>query len=169
MKKIIITIFLFVFNSYSQQNKDEHLFRLAQAIEQSQDILQARNLYIDLWSRNQSNYNYFDGVRRTSINLKDYDKAIEASFNWLKISPQDISTESSIGGIFYLAEKEKIRFTLECYFTKNKDNEMSYRIVANTQLEYRLFDKAINTFKIGREKQIAQLCSQLNLQVIIRH
>ena len=35
---------------------------------------------------------------------------------------------------------------------KNKDNEMSYRIVANTQLEYRLFDKAINTFKIGREK-----------------
>ena len=153
MKKIIITIFLFVFNSYSQQNKDEHLFRLAQAIEQSQDILQARNLYIDLWSRNQSNYNYFDGVRRTSINLKDYDKAIEASFNWLKISPQDISTESSIGGIFYLAEKEKKSDSLwNAILQKNKDNEMSYRIVANTQLEYRLFDKAINTFKIGREK-----------------
>ena len=150
MKKIFLIIFSLNF-CFSQNFNDENLYRLAQALEQNFEIQKSYEIYETLWKNNKSNYSFFDGVVRTSKNLKNYKRGIESSIEWLKFNQHDVATESNLSGLFFLNdEPKKADSVWNLLINKNNNEEFNYRIIVNTQVEYRLYEKAIETYKLGR-------------------
>ena len=149
-KFLLLTILFFGF-LFAQPSDDQNTLRLAQAFEQAGEYERAVQLYQTLLRKDSINYTYFDALRRCYIQLKNYDDALALSYAQLKKTPFDFTLQSSIGGLFSTAGKEKQADSVwnAVILSANK-NQMFYRAVANEQANQRLFDKAIGTYLRGR-------------------
>ncbi len=154
MKRLCI-IFLLAAASIpvaAQQDQAQNMFRLAQALEQQGDVERSLQIYSDLFRSDSNNYVYFDAVRRGNVQLKRYDDAIQLSVNRLRKTPNDITLQANLGGIFSIAGKEQQSDSVwNSVLRSANKNQNFYRIVANEQVNLRLFDKAIGTYVQGRK------------------
>lgn len=135
----------------AQQDQSQNMFRLAQAFEQQGDHERALQIYADLFKADSNNYVYFDGLRRTNIQLKHYDEAIRLSQARLRRTPFDFNLQANIGGLYYIAGSERSADSVwKLVITDAKKNQMFYRSVATEQINQRLFDKGVGTYLLGR-------------------
>lgn len=152
MKTAIATL-LVVLAVAAQQQDDQNLFRLAQAFEQQGEYERSLQLYSDLFKKDSNNYQYFDAVRRMNVQLKRYDEAIRISFRRYKATPYDFNLQANIGSLYSMAgKKEQADSVWNVVLLSANKNQMIYRSVANEQINQRLFDKAIETYKRGRKE-----------------
>lgn len=126
-------------------------FRLAQSYEQGGDFENAVTLYRELYSREPSNYMYFDGLRRSLLQLKRYDEAVGLIRHRLGAYPNDANLFCLLGGALYQAGNEHEANTAwEQAIATEPTNPNVYRLVANSLLEHRLLDKAAAVYKRAR-------------------
>ncbi len=155
MKILSIILFnlFFVVALFSQQDQNQNIFRLAQAFEQQGEYERALQLYSDLFIHDSTNYVYFDALRRTNVQLKKYDEAIQLSSRRLRSTPYDFNLQSNIGSLYSMSGKEqKADSVWNAILLSANKNQMFYRAVANEQANQRLFDKAIATYLRGRKE-----------------
>ncbi|RPH33797.1 hypothetical protein EHM92_08105, partial [bacterium] len=127
-------------------------FRLAQSLEQAGEIERAASLYRELLTRDPSNFMYFDGVQRTLLALKQYDEAIRLIGTRLNKAPGDLNLRALLGSVLYRAGREKeADDAWDKAITAAPSNPNTYRLVASTMVENRLLDRAVATYRRGRE------------------
>ena len=143
---------LMTFPLSAQSEQSRNMLRLAQALEQQGDVERALQIYSDLFGSDSNNYAYFDAVRRGNVQLKRYETAIRVSIAQLRMTPNDISLQANIGGLYSMAgmEHQSDSVWRSLLLSANK-NQTVYRLLANEQVNLRLFDKAIGTYLQGRK------------------
>lgn len=155
MKRFSRTIFvlLIVTGSALSQTEDALVrLRLAQSLELAGDWERAVALYESLYRQAPANHVYFDGLRRAYVQLKDYRKAVELVLFRLQLQQNDPSLLSSLGGLYYQMGNETQADSIwTSILAGNPTNASLYRLVASQQMEFRLYDQAIQTFVAGRK------------------
>ncbi len=126
-------------------------FRLAQSYEQGGDFENAVPLYRDLYAQEPSNYMYFDGLRRSLLQLKRYDEVIGLVRHRLGTYPNDANLLCLLGSALYQSGKEKeADAAWEQAIAAEPPNPNVYRLVANSLLENRLLDKTAAVYRRAR-------------------
>jgi tetratricopeptide (TPR) repeat protein len=137
-------------------------FRLAQTYEQAGNFETAAKLYEELLAKDQSNYAYFESVRRMYLQLKRYDDAIALIRRRLATNSTDLPTRTALASTYYKAGMEKDAHTeWDKAIATDPGNPGVYRLVAQSMLENRLLDK---TAELYRRARVA--CKDANLFTI---
>lgn len=143
---------LLVCCAYSQTPDATTKFRLAQSLEQAGETERAVALYKELLAKDPSNFMYFDGVQRTLLALKRYDEALGLISTRLEKSPEDLNLRTLLGSVLYRAGREKeADQAWDKALAAAPANPNTYRLVAGTMIENRLLDRAVATYRRGRE------------------
>lgn len=137
--------------AHAQSIDANNRFRLAQSYEQGGDYENAIKLYRQLASEDPSNYVYFDGLRRSFLSLKRYDEAIGLIRNRLGSQPNDVNLLCQLGSALYQSGNEReAAAAWDRAIATAPNNSNIYRLVANTQLENRLLERAAETYRRAR-------------------
>lgn len=125
--------------------------RLAQSYERSGDFEAAVKLYKELFDKSPSNPVYFESLRRCYLQLKRYDDAIALLTNALRQQPADVGLMAQLGALYIQKSDETSAAGMwERALAAAPASETTYRIVAGTMIEGRMFDRAITVYRRGR-------------------
>ena len=145
------SIALFILSATSQTPDTNNRYRLAQSYEQGGDFESAVKLYRDLVTADPTNYMFFEGLRRSLLQLKRYDEALGLIKNRLTQNPKDVNLLCLYGSALYQSGNEKDALaSWEGAVATDPTNQNIYRLVANTMMENRLLEKAAETYRRGR-------------------
>ncbi len=126
-------------------------FRLAQSYEEAGNYEAAVKLYEELYAKEQSNYVYFDCLRRMYLQLKRYDGAIALIQRRLQANPADLPTRLTLASTYYKAGNEKEAYAeWEKAIAGDPANANVYRAVAQSMLENRLLDRTAELYRKAR-------------------
>jgi len=134
-----------------QAREPDIKFRLAQSYEQSGDFETAARLYEELLAKDPLNFLVIDALHRDYIQLKKYDAAIALVTGVIQRSPNDILWLSRLGTLYnYKADDAKATAAWNRAIEVDPTHESTYRGVAASMMEARLFDRAIDVYQRGR-------------------
>ena len=154
IQRIIKSIFVLIAFSFictAQQTNEYSLFNLAQQYKEERQWEQAVPLYEQLYALNPNNFLYFNGLLQCYCQLKQYEKAIALSREWLKTHPKEIPVKISLAGIYYDSGNEgKADSLWNAILSEASSNTTVYKLVAQEMLQHRLYDKAIQTYLKAR-------------------
>jgi tetratricopeptide (TPR) repeat protein len=157
IKVFIYSALLFILNfaccafSFSQDADKLAKLRLAQGFEESGEWERALPLYENLNTVEPNNFLFLDGLQRCYTQIKEYDKAIKVIRRWLMLQPQDVNKMVTLGGLYYDSGAEASADSVWNHMIATEPKNMQlYRMVANEQLEHRLYDQCIQTYLQGR-------------------
>jgi tetratricopeptide (TPR) repeat protein len=151
----------------AQQGDVMARYRLAQSYEQEGAWERALPVYESLYQSDPNNILYFDGLRRSYTQLKQYDKAKKLVRDRLLFLPNDQQLLSILGSLHYLSgEETKADSLWRVVVQSDPKNIGLYRLVAQHMLENRLFDRAIQLYlraraETGQERAFAEELSWL--------
>lgn len=153
-RSLLVALVLLVCTSshvYSQATDAATKFRLAESYEQAGKLENALRLYEDLYRKDQSNYVYFESLRRVYFQLKRYDEAIALIQHRLAANPTDLPTRATLASTYYKSGKEKE--ALQEWgraIATDPTNAGVYRLVAQSMIENRLLDKTVEVYRRAR-------------------
>lgn len=149
---VVIVLVIPLEQTLSQLVSQEVTFRLAQSYEQSGNFEKAAQLYQQLNKVDPANYLFFDGLRRSYLQLKQYDDCILLMKTRLTSNPRDVNLFAMLGSVQYKAGFEKeASASWRNAIDVDPLNQNVYRIVANSMLENRLLEKAAEAYSDGRK------------------
>lgn len=164
---LLVCVFVFASPLKAQQGDALARFRLAQSYEQEGSWERALPVYESLYQSDPNNILYFDGLRRSYTQLKQYDKAKKLVRDRLLHFPNDQQLLSILGSLHYLSGEEVQADSLwRLVIQSDPKNIGLYRLVAQQMLENRLFDRAIQLYlraraETGQERAFAEELSWL--------
>jgi tetratricopeptide (TPR) repeat protein len=137
--------------SFGQTSDEQNMYRLAQSFEQAGDAEHAGVLYEQLEAAHPESYVYFEALRRNYTQRKKYDAAIGLCLRRLQSQPNDLNILTSLGGICSMAGRTAQADSIwDRVVASAPKNPGVYRLVAAEQIQQRLLDKAIATYRRGR-------------------
>jgi len=153
MIKKILTIFLFTFLIFAQQNSlDQNQFMLAESYEQKGDLTKAVEILETLNKKDPGNIQYFNKLNTLYLQLKKYDESIKIINSRILLTPQDISLYGMLGSTYYTSgDRTKAYQVWDDAIDKFKTNQMTLRIISNFVIDRRDFEKAIEYLNRGKE------------------
>jgi tetratricopeptide (TPR) repeat protein len=153
MIKKILTIFLFTFSIFAQQNSfDQNQFMLAESYEQKGDLTKAVEILETLNKKDPGNIQYFNKLNTLYLQLKKYDESIRIINTRILLTPQDISLYGMLGSTYYTSgDRTKAYQVWGDAIDKFKTNQMTLRIISNFVIDRRDFEKAIEYLNRGKE------------------
>lgn len=125
---------------------------LGQSYEQAGQYSKAKQIFEKLYNEQPSNYQFFQSLNDTYIQLKEYANSVKIINDRIKNGSPDINLYGMLGKTYYLQGNENKAFEVWDDATKKFPNsEVTYRVMANYALDRRAFDKAIEYLKKGEE------------------
>jgi len=126
---------------------------LAQQLERQGDLEKALIIYKELYALQPANNVYQSKIRRILENLKKYEEWIGYIDEALQKRSKDINLLGERARAYYhWGNKDEARKTWDIIIQLSPNSEYNYRMVSQFQQGLRLYDYAINTLLIGREK-----------------
>ncbi|MGA8263324.1 MAG: tetratricopeptide repeat protein, partial [Ignavibacteriaceae bacterium] len=151
LKTLLITAFASLLVLAQQPNDFNNKYVLAQSYLQGGQYDKAEQIFEELYKTQTANYQIFEGLNDSYVQLKKYDLSIILIESRLKTNPQDINLYGLLGSTYYLMGDDKKAFEVwDSSLDKVPNNETAYRILANYAIERRAFDKAIEYLKRGK-------------------
>jgi tetratricopeptide (TPR) repeat protein len=136
----------------SQQVDLAAKLRLAQSFEQAGEWEKAAAVYESLLESNPDGFVVLDGLRRSYMEMKEYDKAINLVREQLRTKPFDENLLSTLGGLYDLAGKTQTADSVwHVVLRKDRQNANLYRLVAAQLIDHREYERAIQIYLEGRE------------------
>lgn len=149
--KFFLIIILIVGAAYPQPINVHNKFMLAQSYEQAGDFNRALALYEEVYNLQPDNYQYFVSLNSIYIRTKEYDKSVHQIEQRLRQQPNDYSLIGLLGISLYLKGEESKAFALwDAALEKPDAAQNVFRILANSAIELRAFDKAIDILQKGK-------------------
>ncbi len=147
----VIALALFAARLAAQDPQQISTLRLAQELENNGDWEHAVTLYEQLHRSDPSNFVFFDGLRRSYTQLKEYDKAIALLTERLRAQPRDVVLLSALGGLRYDAGQPAAADSAwRTALAVEPSNMRAYAVVAAEMIDHRLYDQALAVYKEGR-------------------
>jgi len=150
----VLILLLFGLTGISAQQAgtdDYNKFLLAQSYEQQGSFDRAQKIYEELYQKEPQNINYFNSLNRVYTQQKNYATAILLIETRLKSYPDDINLIGQLGSTYYMSGNyEKAYQVWEEPLKKPGTNQISFRVIANSAIERRAFDKAIEILEKGK-------------------
>jgi len=144
MKSLFMALALYVTLLHPQAGL-QNRFMLAQSYEQIGEYQKAKPIYEELYAVQPDNFAFFQALNKTYVQLKEYRNSEALLQKKIEKDPDNVSFVALLGSTLYLNEREQEAFSLwENFVQKHKDDMMVYRALANTAIELRAFDKAID-------------------------
>ena len=126
--------------------------RVAETLERAGDFQHALQLYRELAARDPSNPMYDEALERLLVQLKQYDEALAIHKRSLVRTPDDLMLQVSLGTLCYRAGHEEDSFAeWDHILDRNPRNPVAFSAVAAAEIECRLLDHAIATFRRGQD------------------
>ncbi len=152
MKKsiIIIVFFLSIFNLFSQ-NVAEQKFRLAESYEKSGDLINSARIYEELTKEFPQNDTYFSGLARTLKMMNKYSELLPYAEDRYKSKP-DIATSVLYAELLWRLGTTSEANNIWKIAIRTFKNVDIYAQISNSQVQLRLYEKAIEVLKAGREE-----------------
>ncbi|PJC60264.1 MAG: hypothetical protein CO025_03680 [Ignavibacteria bacterium CG_4_9_14_0_2_um_filter_37_13] len=141
---LIVILLILAEANFSQQGDLQNRFMLAQSYEQIGEYVKAKPIYEELYKAQPNNFTFFQSLNKCYIQLKEYNNSSFLIQQKLSVEKDNISLVGMLGTTLYLNGDEKRAFQLWDDYLKNKNDIISYRTLANTAIELRAFDKAID-------------------------
>ncbi len=148
--KIIVLILLLAGLSAYSQNVNDQKFRLAESFEQNGDLQGALRLYSELMQDEPKVEVFFDGYVRVMKALNNYG-------DLLKVVRERLPANESLEMLDLYAElcwrtgnPDESNKTWTKILSKFESSINTYFTVSQTQINLRLFEKAISTLKLGK-------------------
>ena len=152
IKKILTVIFLNLALFAQQNNFDQNQFMLAQGYEQRGDFDKAAEIIESLNKKDPNNIVYFNKLNSLYLQLKKYDESVALIDSRIKLTPNDINLYGMLGATYYTAGDQNKAYEIwDDAGEKFKDNQMTFRILANFAIEKRDFEKAIELLNKGKK------------------
>lgn len=136
------------------QNNNQLMTKLslAESYERSGDLVNAANIYEELYQIDPQNNLYFESLNRIYVSLKNYAASINLIETEISLRPKDINLYGLLGSTYYLlGNEEKAYQVWDEPFTFLEPNPVFYRVIANYAIERRAFEKAIEIYTKGKE------------------
>lgn len=156
MKKSILALGMLVVaiatSAYSQSADQVNKLRIAQALEQAGEYTKALGFFRQLHDSDPGNFVYFDGLRRTYMNLKKYDSAAALIRSRLQLNPKNIALYCDLGDAYFKNGAQDSALTAWNNALKvDPKNPSTYQAVAGIMTQDRLFEKAIEVYRKGEK------------------
>lgn len=144
--KLKFFLFLFALNGliFAQQGDLQNRFMLAQNYEQLGQFGKAKSIYEELYKNQPANFAFFQALNKCYIQLKEYNNSQFLIEQKLATDKGNVSILGMLGTTLYLNGEEKKAFQLWDDFLIDKKDVIPFRVLANTAIELRAFDKAID-------------------------
>ncbi len=144
--KLIFFILLIVFKGlvFAQSGDLQNRFMLAQNYEQLGQFGKAKSIYEDLYKSQPTNFAFFQALNKCYVQLKEYTNSQFLIEQKLAADKGNVSLLGMLGTTLYLNGEEKKTFQLWDDFLADKKEVIPFRVLANTAIELRAFDKAID-------------------------
>lgn len=150
-KLIVVVIVLFAGLNLFAQNVSEQKYRLAETYEKSGDLTNSSRIYEELVKENASNKSYFDGLVRTFKSMNRYSELLPYVKERYDKS-KDIPNAALYGELLWRAgTTNEANEVWEKAIDDFKTNQDVYVQISNTQVQLRLFDRAIAVLNTGRK------------------
>jgi tetratricopeptide (TPR) repeat protein len=148
--KIYIFAALFLLLSLSSFS-DEKL-KFAESFEKNGDFKNSARIYLELFNSNPKNNDYFNGLVRSYKALNQFTELmpfIEKRISLVK-NPESLGIYGEIN--WRLGKTQEANKAWEDGIKSNPNDKNTYEIIAKYQIAVKQFDKAISTYKTGRDK-----------------
>jgi tetratricopeptide (TPR) repeat protein len=147
-----ILVVAFASSTYAQNVSVDDLnkLRIAQALEQAGEFDKALEFYQQLYQSSPDNFVYFDGLRRTYMNLKKYADAKSLLNAKLRSEPANVLMMCQLADVYFKSgQEDSAKFEWDKTLTIDPKNPNTYRAVAGSMADDRLFDDAISVYRKG--------------------
>jgi len=124
---------------------------LAQSYEQIGEYVKAKSIYEDLYKAQPNNFAFFQSLNKCYLQLKEYNNSSFLIQQKLSVEKENVSLVGLLGTTFYLNGEEKKAFQLWDDFLENKNDVNSFRVLANSAIGLRAFDKAIDLLQRAKD------------------
>lgn len=132
------------------QNVNQQKYQLGLSYEQNGMLKEAERIYEELIKSEPKNRNYFLAYSNIMKKQNKYSQLTPFVEKYYE-SNKNIETANLLAELYWRAGKtDQANEMWKAAIDFNEDSQTSYILVAETQIELRLFDKAILTFKSGR-------------------
>jgi tetratricopeptide (TPR) repeat protein len=167
MKVILaVALVLVAFKSsptYAQNVDELNKLGIAQALEQAGEYEKALDFYRQLYQESPDNFVYFDGLRRTCMNLKRYDEAKGLLVDKLRSDPTNMVMMCQLGDAYFKnGQQDSAMAEWDKALTLDPKNPNTYRAVAGTMSDDRLFDSAVGVYRKGEANSNAVFTSEMS-------
>jgi tetratricopeptide (TPR) repeat protein len=147
----LLVLFVAAPVSLSQSKGDNPKLRVAQNLERSGKLEEAAEVYKELLNTEPTNVVFFDGVRRTFLQLKRYDELAVLLQEKLASSPDDVALRAQLGNTLYKGGREaEADAEWEKALAADPKNPGHYRTVAAVLMENRLLEKTADLYRKAR-------------------
>jgi tetratricopeptide (TPR) repeat protein len=135
----------------AQQNNP--IYRLAKALEESNEYEEALRLYQNLYQKNLKNPEFINGIKRCYIALQSYQELITFLSQVIQHDGYNPIWNVDLAEAYYLNnQQEKALSIWWDQLEKAEGNIIVYRLVANGMIHQRLYDEAIKVYLRAIEK-----------------
>jgi tetratricopeptide (TPR) repeat protein len=150
---LLVAVFISIRIAHSQVPSPAIRIKIAQSYERSGDYESAVKIYEEAFRNDSLNITLFDALKRGYLQLKKYDAAITLLKKWIGRKPQDIGLLAQLGSVYVLASDEvQANKIWEEAVGIEPNRETTYLLVGMAMVESRLFERAIELYKRGREE-----------------
>lgn len=148
----------------SPGNIDElNKLRIAQALEQAGEYEKALDFYQQLYQTSPNNFVYFDGLRRSYMNLKKYSDAEGLLRAKLKDDPTNVVMVCQLGDVYFRnGQQDSAKLEWNRALEIDPKNPNTYRVVASSIADNRLFDDAISIYRKGETSTKAAFTNEIS-------
>lgn len=145
----ILLLFFIQFSAFSQ-NANEQKFRLAQSYENSGNLESAARIYKELLQDSPLSEAYFESYIRVSKMMNIFSELIPDALKFTKSKPT-VANYALLGELYWRAGNiDSANLNWEIASERSK-SQIDFLEISNTQIQLRLFDKAINSLLQGRK------------------
>ena len=166
LKYYLLVLFIFC-GSLAAQESPAMLYQLGQRFEQTGNFERAKEFYQKAYDMQPFNLSYLTSLNNVFIVLKEYDNSIQLLNTRLTENPDDLNSISLLGTTYYTQGD-----TIQAYevwekgLSTNNNAMARYRVIINTAIDNRAFNKAVEYLKRAKKQDFSSPVFSLDLAYI---
>jgi len=136
---------------HAQPRDEGQRYKLAQGYEEGGDLKNASRVYKELYDRDPQSNVYYEGVYRTYMGLLLYPELLPIVEERARRFGSDVELRSQYADILYRNHRrDDAEREWHAAIALRPGDEFTYAVVAQSQIDNRLYDLAAETYRIAR-------------------
>jgi tetratricopeptide (TPR) repeat protein len=138
---------------HAQPSEEDRRYKLAQGYEESNDLKNASRIYRELYDQDPQSDIYFEGIRRTYMAMLRFNELLPIVEERVSRRSRDVATRTLYAELLNRNQRrDEAEQEWNNAIELRPDDLNTYFVVAQSQIDNQLFEKAAATYKQGRRR-----------------